>query len=86
MEITNSAGREKREGQTQAVRNEVNDDGPKAEEQNSSATENADNEANYEDFKLSLAGKFIFFTLAVLTLMVSLDGTSISVALPVFPL
>ncbi|PLB51634.1 MFS general substrate transporter [Aspergillus steynii IBT 23096] len=38
--------------------------------------------AEYEDFKLSLTGKLIFFTLAVLTLMVSLDGTSISVALP----
>lgn len=38
---------------------------------------------HYEDFKLSVVGRVIFFTLAVLTLMVSLDGTSISVALPV---
>ncbi|OOF90935.1 hypothetical protein ASPCADRAFT_58232 [Aspergillus carbonarius ITEM 5010] len=37
---------------------------------------------HYEDFKLSVVGRVIFFTLAVLTLMVSLDGTSISVALP----
>lgn len=38
---------------------------------------------SYDDFKLSVMGRVIFFTLAVLTLMVSLDGTSISVALPV---
>ncbi|KAL3492339.1 hypothetical protein BJX62DRAFT_236370 [Aspergillus germanicus] len=32
---------------------------------------------------LSNAGRLIFFALAALTLMVALDGTSISVALPV---
>ncbi|KAA8645402.1 uncharacterized protein ATNIH1004_006821 [Aspergillus tanneri] len=37
---------------------------------------------NTETFKLSLTGRLIFVTLAILTLMVSLDGTSISVALP----
>lgn len=40
---------------------------------------------NYQDFKLTNTGRLIFCALAVLTLMVSLDGTSISVALPVFP-
>ncbi|KAL3468696.1 major facilitator superfamily domain-containing protein [Aspergillus californicus] len=38
---------------------------------------------NYTDFKLSKSGRLIFFALAVLTLVVSLDGTSISVALPI---
>lgn len=38
---------------------------------------------DYQDFQLSWTGRLIFFTLAVLSLMVSLDGTSISVALPV---
>lgn len=38
---------------------------------------------NYQDFKLTNTGRLIFCALAVLTLMVSLDGTSISVALPV---
>ncbi|KAL2864366.1 major facilitator superfamily domain-containing protein [Aspergillus lucknowensis] len=38
--------------------------------------------AEHRDFKLSTTGRLIFFALAVLTLMVSLDGTSISVALP----
>jgi hypothetical protein len=38
---------------------------------------------SYDDFKLSVTGRLIFFTLAMLTLMVALDGTSISVALPV---
>lgn len=40
---------------------------------------------NYHDFKLTNTGRLIFCALAVLTLMVSLDGTSISVALPVQP-
>ncbi|KAL4919045.1 major facilitator superfamily domain-containing protein [Aspergillus aurantiobrunneus] len=37
---------------------------------------------DYQDFKLSNTGRLIFCALAVLALMVSLDGTSISVALP----
>ncbi|PTU22073.1 hypothetical protein P175DRAFT_0508935 [Aspergillus ochraceoroseus IBT 24754] len=37
---------------------------------------------NSKDFTLTIKGRLVFFTLAVLTLMVSLDGTSISVALP----
>lgn len=36
-----------------------------------------------EEFALGKRGMLVFFTLAVLTLMVALDGTSISVALPV---
>ncbi|KAL2823453.1 major facilitator superfamily domain-containing protein [Aspergillus cavernicola] len=40
------------------------------------------NAPDYSDFQLSNSGRLIFFALAVLTLMVSLDGTSISVALP----
>lgn len=36
-----------------------------------------------EEFALGRRGILVFFTLAVLTLMVALDGTSISVALPV---
>ncbi|KAL1879606.1 hypothetical protein Plec18167_004067 [Paecilomyces lecythidis] len=36
-----------------------------------------------EEFKLSRRAMMIFFTLAVLTLMAALDGTSISVALPI---
>lgn len=35
------------------------------------------------DFKMSRRSWLVFLTLAVLTLMVALDGTSISVALPV---
>ncbi|KAL4930378.1 major facilitator superfamily domain-containing protein [Aspergillus undulatus] len=38
---------------------------------------------DYRDFKLTNTGRLIFCALAVLTLMVSLDGTSISVALPI---
>ncbi|KAL3446705.1 major facilitator superfamily domain-containing protein [Aspergillus insuetus] len=38
---------------------------------------------DHRDFKLSNSGRLIFFALAVLTLMVALDGTSISVALPI---
>lgn len=34
-------------------------------------------------FKLDRRGVLVFFTLAVLTLMAALDGTSLSVALPV---
>ena len=35
------------------------------------------------EFSLGKRGILVFFTLSVLTLMVALDGTSISVALPV---
>lgn len=41
------------------------------------------NENTSEDFKLGTRGALVFFTLAILTLMAALDGTSISVALPV---
>lgn len=37
------------------------------------------------DFVLGKRGTLAFFTLSVLTLMVAIDGTSISVALPVCP-
>lgn len=36
-----------------------------------------------EEFALGRRGQLVFFTLAVLTLMAALDGTSLSVALPV---
>lgn len=36
-----------------------------------------------EEFSLGRKGTIIFFALTILTLMVALDGTSISVALPV---
>lgn len=45
-----------------------------------------DSAPDYQTFKLTATGRLIFCALAVLTLMVALDGTSISVALPVFPL
>lgn len=47
----------------------------------SSASFKEDNAS--ETFKLPTRSWFVFLTLAVLTLMVALDGTSISVALPV---
>jgi hypothetical protein len=47
----------------------------------SSQTLNGDGEV--EKFKLPMRSWLVFLTLAVLTLMVALDGTSISVALPV---
>ncbi|PLN85640.1 MFS general substrate transporter [Aspergillus taichungensis] len=37
---------------------------------------------DHDDFKLSVTGQLVFLTLSVLMLMVALDGTSISVALP----
>lgn len=40
-------------------------------------------EDDAETFKLPTRSWLVFLTLAVLTLMVALDGTSISVALPV---
>ncbi|KAE8153336.1 major facilitator superfamily domain-containing protein [Aspergillus avenaceus] len=46
-------------------------------------TEEGQDEApNHDDFKLSMTGRLIFLILALLTLMVALDGTSIAVALP----
>jgi hypothetical protein len=41
-------------------------------------------DSDREEFNLSRRGKLIFFTLAILTLMAALDGTSLSVALPVW--
>ncbi|KAL4758368.1 major facilitator superfamily domain-containing protein [Aspergillus foveolatus] len=41
-----------------------------------------DSAPDYQTFKLTFTGRLIFCALAVLTLMVALDGTSISVALP----
>ncbi|KAL3435969.1 major facilitator superfamily domain-containing protein [Aspergillus tetrazonus] len=41
-----------------------------------------DSAPDYQTFKLTATGRLIFCALAVLTLMVALDGTSISVALP----
>lgn len=38
---------------------------------------------SHGEFKLGFRGALVFFTLAVLTLMAALDGTSLSVALPV---
>ncbi|KAH8429032.1 uncharacterized protein LDX57_006703 [Aspergillus melleus] len=82
-EITESAGRVQPGIEKEVGKNEGTDDAAsRTDEQNPSIQENAEGTANYQDFKLSLSGKLIFFTLAVLTLMVSLDGTSISVALP----
>ncbi|KAL4974122.1 major facilitator superfamily domain-containing protein [Aspergillus desertorum] len=43
---------------------------------------NDDPAPDYQTFKLTATGWLIFCSLAVLTLMVALDGTSISVALP----
>ncbi|KAL5049029.1 hypothetical protein BDW71DRAFT_204786 [Aspergillus fruticulosus] len=43
---------------------------------------NGDPAPDYRTFKLTATGRLIFCALAVLTLMVALDGTSISVALP----
>lgn len=40
-------------------------------------------EQKYEKFALGKRGILVFFTLSVLTLMAALDGTSLSVALPV---
>jgi hypothetical protein len=43
-----------------------------------------ENESNEKDFTLSRRGVLVFVTLAVLELMAALDGTSLSVALPVW--
>lgn len=42
-----------------------------------------DSDIKNEKFALGRRGQLVFFTLAVLTLMAALDGTSLSVALPV---
>jgi hypothetical protein len=42
-----------------------------------------DSDSKTEKFVLGRRGQLVFFTLAVLTLMAALDGTSLSVALPV---
>ncbi|KAJ9309632.1 hypothetical protein DTO217A2_922 [Paecilomyces variotii] len=49
----------------------------------SSTAGTAQDDSDSEDFKLSRRAIMIFFTLSVLTLMAALDGTSISVALPI---
>jgi hypothetical protein len=43
-----------------------------------------ENGADGKNFKLSRRGVLVFITLAVLILMAALDGTSLSVALPVW--
>ena len=45
----------------------------------------SDQDSDHKDEKFALGrrGQLVFFTLAVLTLMAALDGTSLSVALPV---
>jgi hypothetical protein len=42
-----------------------------------------DSDGKAEKFALGRRGQLVFFTLAVLSLMAALDGTSLSVALPV---
>ena len=42
-----------------------------------------DSDKKAKEFVLGRRGQLVFFTLAVLTLMAALDGTSLSVALPV---
>ncbi|KAK1144933.1 hypothetical protein N8T08_004648 [Aspergillus melleus] len=82
-EITESARRVHPGIENEVGKNEgIKDAGSRTDEQSPSTQTNAGGTANHQDFKLSPSGKLIFFTLAVLTLMVSLDGTSISVALP----
>lgn len=83
-EIAETATRVEPQRENEAVENEGHFDGSLSREEKPTE-ENTEFLTNYEQFKLSLSGKLIFFTLAVLTLMVSLDGTSISVALPVRP-
>jgi hypothetical protein len=47
------------------------------------ARDQEDSDGKAEKFALGRRGQLVFFTLAVLTLMAALDGTSLSVALPV---
>ena len=52
--------------------------------QNSMTSEDPENgRAEGKEFVLGTRGALAFFTLAVLALMAALDGTSLSVALPV---
>jgi hypothetical protein len=54
-----------------------------ASSMSSSQLNSPEDKADEDDFTLSNRGKLVFVTLAVLTLMAALDGTSLSVALPV---
>ncbi|KAL4962182.1 MDR family MFS transporter [Aspergillus stella-maris] len=53
------------------------------EDEEKQSKDEVDSAPDYQDFELSNTGRLIFCALAVLTLMVALDGTSISVALPI---
>ncbi|KAN0084757.1 Major facilitator superfamily domain containing protein [Elaphomyces granulatus] len=53
-----------------------------ASSMSSSQLNSPEDKADEDDFTLSNRGKLVFVTLAVLTLMAALDGTSLSVALP----
>lgn len=52
-------------------------------QQQSGGSSSASSHTEVEEFRPSKRTWLIFLTLSVLTLMVALDGTSISVALPV---
>jgi hypothetical protein len=54
-----------------------------SEKDSRNATSMQDEKKADEKFALGRKGALVFFTLSVLTLMAALDGTSISVALPV---
>lgn len=56
---------------------------PVASSFSSSQLNSPENGADEDEFTLSNRGRLVFMTLAVLTLMAALDGTSLSVALPV---
>jgi hypothetical protein len=56
---------------------------PPSPQRTSPPVEPAKESSGVEEFSLGKRGILVFFTLATLTLMVALDGTSISVALPV---
>ncbi|KAL4770136.1 major facilitator superfamily domain-containing protein [Aspergillus nidulans var. acristatus] len=64
-------------------------DNPQEKDRRDEGVRDVENQSNdgdsapdYQTFKLTATGRLIFCALAVLTLMVALDGTSISVALP----
>ncbi|KAL4734048.1 major facilitator superfamily domain-containing protein [Aspergillus similis] len=64
-------------------------DNPQEKDKRKNGLHDVENQSNggdaapdYQNFKLTATGRLIFCALAVLTLMVALDGTSISVALP----
>ncbi|GAD96995.1 MFS transporter, putative [Paecilomyces variotii No. 5] len=65
----------------EVARNSVGDGSATPVPSSTAGTVRDDSEG--EDFKLSRRAMMIFFTLSVLTLMAALDGTSISVALPI---